>query len=211
MEFLSRLLSSLIIGLIALPAYAYVPDELELGYIGLNNTQKFLIRNGMTVPYNKQVVKRVVVGKARIMPNGAIVNLPFGPDMLPSFDALQHDPKWQHKESIDLSHLEFNQSRDFNYQSEFLFIHALDVFSTYKGLKYDCISEANPIVGKDPSLLKLILFKVTIISLLESIYGAYPREWDTFQTVSAYTTGVVVQNNFQVTKEAKRNPHCFKR
>ena len=36
-------------------------------------------------------------------------------------------------------------------------------------------------------------------------------EWDAFQTVSAMTTGIVVQNNFQVISDARDNPRCKKR
>ena len=75
MAFLSRLLSSLLL-LIALPAYAYVPDQLDIGYSNLSDTQKFLIRNGQTIPYNKEFIQRVVVGKVRIGKNGALINMP---------------------------------------------------------------------------------------------------------------------------------------
>ena len=59
----------------------------------------------------------------------------------------------------------------------FLLIHALDVYTTYKGLKYDCIKEANPLVGERPSLAKLLLFKTGIIMGLEAVYGQHPNEW----------------------------------
>ena len=170
MEFLSRLLSSLIIGLIALPAFAYIPDALDLSYQNLSETQKYLIRNGQTIPYNKTFVKRVVVGKARIMPNGAIINIPHGTEFVPSFHDLKYNKKWQIKE------LKFNENSS-SYETNFLLIHALDVYSTYKGLKYSCISEANPLVGKHPSLAELILFKVVMIAGLESVYGDFPVEW----------------------------------
>ena len=204
MGFLSRLLSSLIIGLIALPAFAYVPDTLDLGYHSLSETQKYLIRNGQIIPYNKTFVKRVVVGKAKIMPNGAIINIPHGPEFVPSFHDLKYNEKWQIKE------LKFNENSS-SYQTNFLLIHALDVYSTYKGLKYSCISEANPLVGKYPSLAELIIFKVITITGLEALYGDFSVEWDWFQKTSSYTTGAVVINNFQLTKEAKENPRCKKR
>ena len=210
MGFLSRLLSSLLL-LIALPTYAYVPDQLDAGYLNLNQTQKFLIRNGHVVPYNKQFVRRVVVGKAKIRPNGAIINLPHGPDMVPSYHDLKHNPVWQHKEKEALwKDLKFIEEHN-KYDAKFLLVHAVDIYSTYKGLKYSCVSEANPIVGEHPSLAKLKLFKVGIISLLEAMYGGHPYEWQAFQTVSSYTTGVVVVNNFKVIREARNNPRCIKR
>lgn len=204
MGFLSRLLSSLLL-LTALPAYAYIPDQLDTGYLNLNETQRFLIRNGHVVPYNKQFVRRVVVGKAKIMPNGAIINLPHGPDMVPTYHDLKNDPKWQLKKS-----LKFTEQRS-TYDPKFLFIHALDVYSTYKGLKYDCVSEGNPLVGPYPSLAELVVFKVGAIALLEAMYGGHPYEWQTFQTVSAYTTGVVVVNNFKVISKARNSNRCGRR
>ena len=192
MAFLSRLLSSLLL-LIALPAYAYVPDQLDIGYSNLSDTQKFLIRNGQTIPYNKKFIQRVVVGKVRIGKNGALINMPKQELAYPTLD------------------LNFDFEEKSSYIPMFLLIHALDVYSTYRGLKYDCIKEANPLVGERPSLAKLLLFKTGIIMGLEAVYGQHPNEWTVFQITSAYSTGVVVINNFQLTKEAKGNPRCKKR
>lgn len=192
MVFLSRLLSSLIIGLIALPAYAYVPDQLDIGYNNLSDTQKFLIRNGQTIPYNKEFVQRVVVGKVRIGKNGALINMPKQELAYPTLD------------------LNFDFEEKSSYIPMFLLIHALDVYSTYQGLKYDCISERNPLVGEYPSLAKLLLFKTGIIMGLEAMYGEHENEWKVFQITSAYTTGIVVHNNFEIIKDAKRNG-CRKR
>lgn len=201
--FLSRLLSSLLL-LISLPAYAYIPDTLDYAVRNLSETQKFLIRNGQVVPYNKVFVRRVVVGKAKIMPNGAIINLPHGPDLVPSFHDLQHDPKWQVKKKIDFSDLEFNETGLTTEEFNFYLIHALDVYSTVKGLKWDCIYEQNPLLPNNPSTAGLIAFKVGILSLLKSIYGDDPA-WDAFMKTSTYTTGTVVLRNFHLTSEARKD------
>lgn len=201
--FLSRLLSSLLL-LITLPAYAYIPDTLDYAVRNLSETQKFLIRNGQVVPYNKVFVRRVVVGKAKIMPNGAIINLPHGPDLVPSFHDLQHDPKWQVKKKIDFSDLEFNETGLTTEEFNFYLIHALDVYSTVKGLKWDCIYEQNPLLPNNPSTAGLIAFKVGILSLLKSIYGDDPA-WDAFMKTSTYTTGTVVLRNFHLTSEARKD------
>lgn len=201
--FLSRLLSSLLL-LITLPAYAYIPDTLDYAVRNLSETQKFLIRNGQVVPYNKVFVRRVVVGKAKIMPNGAIINLPHGPDLVPSFHDLQHDPKWQVKKKIDFSDLEFHETGLTTEEFNFYLIHALDVYSTVKGLKWDCIYEQNPLLPNNPSTAGLIAFKVGMISLIKSIYGDDPA-WDAFIKTSTYATGTVVLNNFRITSEARKD------
>jgi len=201
--FSSRLLSSLLL-LITLPAYAYIPDTLDYAVRNLSENQKFLIRNGHVVPYNKVFVRRVVVGKARIMPNGAIITIPHGPDLIPSFHDLQHDPKWQVKKKIDFSDLEFNETGLTTDEFNFYFIHALDVYSTVKGLKWDCIYEQNPLLPNKPSTAGLIVFKVGILSLMKSIYGEDPA-WDAFMKTSTYTTGTVVLRNFELTSEARKD------
>ena len=199
-------LNKLLIGvlLLALPAEAYIPDTLDYAVRNLNETQKFLIRNGQVVPYNKVFVRRVVVGKAKIMPNGAIINLPHGPDLIPSFHDLQHDPKWQVKKKIDFSDLEFHETGLTTEELNFYLIHALDVYSTVKGLKWDCIYEQNPLLPNNPSTAGLIAFKVGILSLLKSIYGDDPA-WDAFMKTSTYTTGTVVLRNFDLTSEARKD------
>ena len=199
-------LNKLLIGvlLLALPAEAYIPDTLDYAVRNLNETQKFLIRNGQVVPYNKVFVRRVVVGKAKIMPNGAIINLPHGPDLVPSFHDLQHDPKWQVKKKIDFSDLEFHETGLTTEELNFYLIHALDVYSTVKGLEWDCIYEQNPLLPNNPSTAGLIAFKVGILSLLKSIYGDDPA-WDAFMKTSTYTTGTVVLRNFDLTSEARKD------
>ena len=45
-------------------------------------------------------------------------------------------------------------------------LNALDVYTSYEGLKNPNISEVNPLLGKDPSLERLILHKVVIGSFI---------------------------------------------
>ena len=90
-------------------------------------------------------------------------------------------------------------------QFNFYLVQALDVYTTYYGLKYSCVSEANPLVpgGSKPSAAELVLFKVAIIGLIKSIYGQDPEEWQFFQAAAIYTTSIAVANNFQVISDAK--------
>ena len=90
-------------------------------------------------------------------------------------------------------------------QFNFYLVQALDVYTTYYGLKYSCVSEANPLVpgGSKPSAAELVLFKVVIIGIIKSIYGQDPGEWQFFQSAAIYTTSIAVVNNYNVIKEAK--------
>ena len=87
----------------------------------------------------------------------------------------------------------------------FYLIQSLDVYSTYRGLKYSCVYEKNPLVlgGSEPSAAELILFKAVVIGVMKSIYGQDPDEWQFFQTAANYTTGYAVVNNFNIIREAK--------
>ena len=83
MESLSRLLSSTLLGiLISFPAHAYIPKEQFP--LNIPPHKQAMIKLGYTAPYNKQTVRRVIVGKAKIMPNGAIITLPHGPKFVPT-------------------------------------------------------------------------------------------------------------------------------
>ena len=103
---LSQRLSSLLLGLLllAVPVSAFVPTDPFISE--LSEARKELIRLGHTAPYNQLTVQRVVVGKARIMPNGAIINLPHGPEFVPTLNQLRYDPKWQVKEQCSGSDLQ---------------------------------------------------------------------------------------------------------
>ena len=59
------------------------------------------------------------------------------------------------------------------YWITFTALQILDVHSTHQGLKYDCVYEGNPLVGKRPHLDRLILHKVVFLSplYLSGYYG----------------------------------------
>lgn len=220
MEFLSRLLSSLIIGLIALPAYAYVPDHLDIGYHNLSETQKFLIRTGNTVPYNPPFVRRVVVGKAKIMPNGAIINIPHGPEFVPSFHDLQHNPKWKKKKL--LGDLDFDQGA-FTYSADdellinivFWTAHLADVYTTYEGVKYSCIREANPLLPPVPEVNEMLALKGGVIWAVHSAFMVDEEYgklwWNDWKVISGVLTGLVAYNNHRITEKARSSKGCSKR
>ena len=42
-------------------------------------------------------------------------------------------------------------------------LQVLDVYSTYRGLKYRCVYEANPIVGPNPDLARLVTHKTVFL------------------------------------------------
>ena len=88
-------LNKLLIGLLllAVPVEAYIPKE-EFP-LQISPSRQELIKMGYAAPYNEKTVRRVIVGKAKIMPNGAIIQLPHGRNFVPSLPQLLFDPKLQ--------------------------------------------------------------------------------------------------------------------
>ena len=165
---------------------------MDIGYHNLSSTQKYLIRSGNHVPYNKQFVKRVVVGKARIMPNGAIINIPTGPEFVPSYYDLKYNPKWQLKEPSILGDITFDHS-EFKYEAStqafinllFFASHAADIYTTYRGVKYECISEANPLLPT-PQLTIVVGHFIISHSRSHSRLRSYLRQWVTLISTTVF-------------------------
>ena len=143
--------------------------------IEATETQEFFFKHGFTAPYNQEYVNEVL-----------------------------HKPvDVTSKTLLDLSFVDTQLVTPTRFK--FYLIQSLDVYSTYRGLKYPCITEANPFVfgGSKPSALELVLFKAVIIGMMRSIYGHNVEEWEYFQTAANYTTGYAVVNNFNIIRKAK--------
>jgi len=143
--------------------------------IEATETQEFFFKLGFTAPYTQEYVNEVL-----------------------------HKPvDVTSKTLLDLSFVDTQLVTPTRFN--FYLIQSLDMYSTYRGLKYSCITEANPFVfgGSKPSALELVLFKAVIIGMMRSIYGHDLEEWEYFQTAANYTTGYAVVNNFSIIKKAK--------
>ena len=87
----------------------------------------------------------------------------------------------------------------------FVGLQVADVYTTYRGLKYDCVYELNPIVGESPSVDRMVLTKATI--LIPALHldirrgNLNDRVFDELNFLMA----MVVLNNYGVYKKAKRN------
>jgi len=145
--------------------------------VNASETQHFFFKNGFTAPYNQEYVDRVLYEPVDAI-SKTLLELTFEDTQL-------------------VTPTRFN----------FYLMQSLDVYSTYRGLKYPCVYEANPVVfgGSEPSVLELILFKAVIIGTVKSIYGHNPEDWQYFQTAANFTTGLAVVNNFNIIRDAKDN------
>jgi hypothetical protein len=144
------------------------------GTVNASETQHFFFKHGFTAPYNQEYVNDVLYEPIDVTSKISPFELTF-------------------KDSPLITLTQFN----------FYLFQALDVYSTYRGLKYSCVSEANPFVfgGQTPSVTELVLFKVITIGLIKSIYD--DEMWPQIQAVTNYTSSIAVANNFRVISDAK--------
>lgn len=104
--------------------------------------------------------------------------------------------------------LQWNQTATKRQWVFFYTIQALDVYSTHRGLKYNCIQESNPLLGDRPTISRMITHKTIFLSpywLLQN-EGIFTRKDITF--VNGIGTAVVF-NNFRLLEKAKER--CTKR
>ncbi len=80
----------------------------------------------------------------------------------------------------------------------------LDVYSTSRALKYDCVKEVNPLFTENPSDARLVLTKTFLLApgLLYNDYWKEITPDDLNDTNMIYS--VVVANNFRLLDKAKR-------
>ena len=93
----------------------------------------------------------------------------------------------------------------------FVTLQLLDIHSTYKGLQYDCVYEANPIMGNTPSPGKLFLTKTAILA--PAIKHDLRNEDLTPKIINQlnYLMAIVVVNNYDVWSSSRNSRNCKKR
>ena len=91
----------------------------------------------------------------------------------------------------------------------FYTLQLADIYTTYRGLKYDCVKELNPLVGESPSVGKMFAVKTAILLPAIEIDRREDRlTSDTFDWMNILMS-VVVVNNVQQISNAKK--YCNKR
>ena len=91
----------------------------------------------------------------------------------------------------------------------FTALQVADVYTTYRGLKYNCVKEINPLVGERPSIGQMVFLKVA--TLTPAVQIDYNRGVLTRRVIrnSSSFIGVVVLNNYDVLRRAEK--YCDKR
>lgn len=100
-------------------------------------------------------------------------------------------------------HFKFQNELSREQVALFITFNILDVYSTYRGLKYDCVEESNPLLGKNPSPGSIITKKVILTPIVLNTF----TEFD-LKAANVLYTGVLY-NNYRVLDRAKQQ--CNKR
>ena len=86
----------------------------------------------------------------------------------------------------------------------FTSLQLLDIYTTYNGLKYDCVEETNPLFGERPSVSKMFFVKAAVLYPIMTTEIQQPvmnrqdmRDVNTLMTI-------VVLNNRHVENKSKR-------
>ena len=90
-----------------------------------------------------------------------------------------------------------------------MFLQVADIYTTYRGLKYDCVSELNPIIGEQPTIPRMMFVKWALLHpAIEfdrrngNLTSSTMRQTNTFMAL-------VVGNNMHVIQKADR--YCQKK
>ena len=90
----------------------------------------------------------------------------------------------------------------------FTTLQLADIYTTYRGLKYDCVFEINPIAGERPSVPKMFFIKTAVLwPALQSDIKRQAFESEDINNINLIMA-MVVGNNYNVWRGAERN--CIK-
>ena len=145
----------------------------------LSQQQIHAIQNGWHAPFSDETVKQVVGYPKVVIPEY-------------EFDIPMHVPQNYWEEPVDKWMWVL-----------FWSIHLADIYSTHEGVKWDCISEANPLLPEIPTIAEMATLKGVV---LLPTYGAIGYENITRGELLAplLLGAFVVDNNLKLTRRAER-------
>lgn len=85
----------------------------------------------------------------------------------------------------------------------FYTLQAADVYSTYRGLQYDCVREANPLLGERPGIARMVTHKTVFLSPIWMLQNEGVWTLEELQFVNTVGT-VVIYNNYRVWNRARK-------
>ena len=91
----------------------------------------------------------------------------------------------------------------------FVGLQVADVYTTYRGLKYDCVREMNPLIGERPSVSDMVFTKsVILIPALQYDLRQGNLTKKGIRQINGFMT-MVVGNNYNVWHESEK--YCKKK
>ncbi len=91
------------------------------------------------------------------------------------------------------------------HKEAFIALQVLDIYSTYRALKYTCVKETNPLLGDVPTLPQMVLLKGAAQGHVLFNKNVSDKAYVFMNTAST----LVVVNNYQVWDKARQR--CTKR
>ena len=145
----------------------------------LSKSQIHAIQNGWHAPFSNETIEKVI-GLSKYQP-----------------------PKYKYDIPMYIPQSYWEEPADRWMWVLFWGIQLADIYSTHEGVKWDCISEANPLLPNIPTIAEMATLKGVI---LFPTYGAIGYENITRGELIAplLLGGFVVHNNLKLTEKAER-------
>ena len=91
----------------------------------------------------------------------------------------------------------------------FITLQLADIYTTYRGLKYDCVKELNPFLGESPSVPQMFALKTAV--LMPAINSDIKNERITPYDMNQmnFLMSMVIASNLDVLKDAKERCRKF--
>lgn len=84
-------------------------------------------------------------------------------------------------------------------------LQALDIYSTHKAMRYDCVRELNPLLPEQPEIIEMIGLKFVVLYPLINYTNSITVIGDEELIPMIMISGAVVQNNMKVLERAQNN------
>jgi len=145
--------------------------------------------------------EEIVISPA-YLPEGRVLDLTYNPPLDPYY--CDNNPELCKKiKTSDLPVFDMTPRATNGQWLAFWTFQILDVYSTSKALKYDCVKEVNPLYTENPSDARLVLTKTLLLApgLLYNDYWKDIAPDELNDTNMVYS--IVVANNFRLLNQAK--------
>lgn len=87
----------------------------------------------------------------------------------------------------------------------FVALQVADIYTTYRGLKYNCVKELNPIIGENPSINTMFYTKLVILQPAIKYDLEKGNLTPKIMNDINFLMSLVILNNYQVWKKAEKN------